>query len=148
MLSLFHSRRCPTGMVAVRAAPPLPEAASPLTRRSSHGPSTHVSACYRPVAQPAHVITIGTRVSPLSRPTPPGSPRGRRHPARVRAGGPAREVLGRIRSDRVLRLPKPPGVPGTNGRPPMNGPEFALAKPATWPEPEHTTTTEMPRYGP
>ncbi|MDH6129282.1 NF041680 family putative transposase [Kitasatospora sp. GP82] len=57
------------------------------------------------------------------------------------------EVLGRIRSDRVLRRPRPPRVPGTNGRPPKHGPEFALAKPATWPEPEHTTTTETTRYG-
>ncbi|MGW4893510.1 NF041680 family putative transposase [Kitasatospora sp. NPDC004240] len=57
------------------------------------------------------------------------------------------EVLGRIRSDRVLRLPKPPRLPGTTGRPPKHGPEFALAKPATWPEPEHITTTETTRYG-
>ncbi|MFF2149346.1 NF041680 family putative transposase [Kitasatospora sp. NPDC058190] len=57
------------------------------------------------------------------------------------------EVLGRIRSDRVLRLPKPPRAPGTNGRPPKHGPEFALAKPPTWPEPQHTTTTETTRYG-
>ncbi|TCO65397.1 DDE superfamily endonuclease [Actinocrispum wychmicini] len=41
------------------------------------------------------------------------------------------KVLGRIRSDRVLRLPKPPRLPGTDGRPPKHGPEFALAKPAT-----------------
>jgi hypothetical protein len=57
------------------------------------------------------------------------------------------EVLGRIRSDRVLRLPKPPRLPGTNGRPLKHGPTFALAKPATWPEPQHTTTTQTTRYG-
>jgi hypothetical protein len=57
------------------------------------------------------------------------------------------EVLGRIRSDRVLRLPRPPRLPGTNGRPPKHGPEFALAKPDTWPEPQHTTTTDTTRYG-
>jgi DDE superfamily endonuclease len=57
------------------------------------------------------------------------------------------ELLGRIRSDRVLRLPKPPRLPGTNGRPPKHGPEFALDKPATWPEPQHTTTTTTNRYG-
>ncbi|WSC15431.1 transposase [Streptomyces brevispora] len=57
------------------------------------------------------------------------------------------EVLGRIRSDRVLRRPRPPRAPGTNGRPPKHGPEFALAKPATWPEPDQTTTTETTRYG-
>ncbi|MFF3672021.1 NF041680 family putative transposase [Microtetraspora malaysiensis] len=57
------------------------------------------------------------------------------------------EVLGRIRSDRVLRLPKPSRLPGTTGRPPKHGPEFALDKPATWPEPQHTTTAETTRYG-
>ncbi|ABW13795.1 conserved hypothetical protein [Parafrankia sp. EAN1pec] len=57
------------------------------------------------------------------------------------------EVLGRIRSDRVLRLPKPPRLPGANGRPPKHGPESALDKPATWPEPQHTTITDTTRYG-
>jgi DDE superfamily endonuclease len=57
------------------------------------------------------------------------------------------ELLGRIRSDRVLRLPRPPRLPGTNGRPPKHGPEFALDKPNTWPEPQHTTTTATTRYG-
>jgi hypothetical protein len=56
-------------------------------------------------------------------------------------------LLGRIRSDRVLRLPKPPRAPGTTGRPPKHGPEFALDKPATWPEPAHITTTATTRYG-
>jgi DDE superfamily endonuclease len=57
------------------------------------------------------------------------------------------ELLGRIRSDRVLRRPTPPRLPGTNGRPPKHGPEFALAKPNTWPQPQHTTTTATTRYG-
>ncbi|MGI5488925.1 NF041680 family putative transposase [Microtetraspora malaysiensis] len=57
------------------------------------------------------------------------------------------QLLGRIRSDRVLRLPKPPRLPGTTGRPPKHGPEFALDKPATWPQPQHTTTTATTRYG-
>ena len=57
------------------------------------------------------------------------------------------ELLGRLRSDRVLRLPCPPRTPGTPGRPPRHGPEFALSRPATWPEPMHTTTTETSRYG-
>ena len=35
------------------------------------------------------------------------------------------QLVGRIRSDRVLRLPKPPRPPGTNGRPPKHGPEIA-----------------------
>jgi hypothetical protein len=57
------------------------------------------------------------------------------------------QVLGRIRCDRVLRLPKPPRLPVTTGRPPKHGPEFALDKPATWPQPQHTTTTATTRYG-
>ncbi|WP_433345101.1 NF041680 family putative transposase [Microtetraspora malaysiensis] len=57
------------------------------------------------------------------------------------------ELLGRIRSDRVLRLPKPPRQPGATGRPPKHGPEFALDKPATWPDPKHVTTTSTTRYG-
>ncbi len=57
------------------------------------------------------------------------------------------EVLGRIRSDRVLHLRPPPRRPGTFGRPPKHGREFALAKPATWPEPQITTSTDTTRYG-
>jgi DDE superfamily endonuclease len=56
-------------------------------------------------------------------------------------------LVGRIRADRVLRLPKPARVPGANGRPPKHGPEFALDKPDTWPAPQHHTTTETTRYG-
>ncbi|WP_308283521.1 transposase [Pseudonocardia nigra] len=41
------------------------------------------------------------------------------------------ELVGRLRSDRVLRLPKPPRLPGTTGRPPKHGPEIALDRPAT-----------------
>ena len=51
------------------------------------------------------------------------------------------QLLGRLRSDRVLRLPKPSRPPGTTGRPPKHGPEFALDNPSTWPSPQHTTTT-------
>src|SRR4051794_12478209 len=36
------------------------------------------------------------------------------------------ELVGRLRSDRVLRLPKPPRPAGTTGRPPRHGPEIAL----------------------
>jgi hypothetical protein len=57
------------------------------------------------------------------------------------------ELVGRLRSDRVLSLPKPPRLPGATGRPPRHGPEIALNRPATWPEPAHTTTTETSRYG-
>ena len=47
------------------------------------------------------------------------------------------ELVGRIRSDRVLRLPKPPRLPGTNGRPSKHGPEIALNRPATGRTREH-----------
>jgi hypothetical protein len=57
------------------------------------------------------------------------------------------QLLGRIRSDRVLRLPKPPRAPGIGGRPPKHGPEFALDTPDTWPVPQHRTTTQTTRYG-
>ena len=57
------------------------------------------------------------------------------------------EVLGRVRSDRVLYLPPPVRLPGTFGRPPKHGGEFALAKPTTWPAPQTTTSTDTTRYG-
>lgn len=57
------------------------------------------------------------------------------------------ELLGRIRSDRVLRLPAPPRTPGTNGRPPKHGGEFGLKDPAGWPPPAVTTTTDTASYG-
>lgn len=57
------------------------------------------------------------------------------------------QLLGRLRADRVLRLPKPPRAVGTNGRPPKHGPEFRLDNPATWPTPQHRTTTHTTRYG-
>jgi hypothetical protein len=56
-------------------------------------------------------------------------------------------LLGRLRGDRVLRLPKPARQPGTTGRPPKHGPEFRLDTPATWPAPQHTTVTDTSRYG-
>ena len=56
-------------------------------------------------------------------------------------------LLGRLRSDRVLRLPAPPRLPGTNGRPPRHGGEFALAQPQSWPAPQHITSTKTTRYG-
>lgn len=57
------------------------------------------------------------------------------------------ELVGRIRSDRVLRLPAPPRDPHFIGRPPRHGGEFALAKAETWPPPQHMTTTTTTRYG-
>ena len=56
-------------------------------------------------------------------------------------------LLGRLRSDRVLRLPAPPRRPRTRGRPPRHGGEFALARPQTWPAPQHITCTNTTRYG-
>jgi hypothetical protein len=57
------------------------------------------------------------------------------------------EILGRLRSDRVLHFPVPARRPGTTGRPPRHGRAFALAGPATWPDPAVTTTTQTTRYG-
>jgi len=57
------------------------------------------------------------------------------------------EVLGRLRSDRVMRLPVPPRQPGTNGRPRKHGRELALADPVTWPVPQITASTVTSRYG-
>jgi hypothetical protein len=57
------------------------------------------------------------------------------------------EVLGRIRSDRVLRLPARPRQPGEIGRPAKHGGEFRLAEEATWPEPDVSTSTATSRYG-
>jgi hypothetical protein len=57
-------------------------------------------------------------------------------------------VLGRMRSDRVLRRAAPPRTPGTNGRPPRHGGEFVFGDPATWGRPEVTTTADTRLYGP
>ena len=57
------------------------------------------------------------------------------------------EVLGRLRSDRVMQLPAPPRRPGTMGRPRKHGGQLALSDPATWPAPQLATTTVTTRYG-
>jgi hypothetical protein len=57
------------------------------------------------------------------------------------------ELLGRLRSDRVLYFPAPPRAPGVNGRPSRHGPELKLAGPATWPDPPVTTVAQTTRYG-
>ena len=57
------------------------------------------------------------------------------------------ELLGRLRSDRVLYFPAPQRGPGANGRPSRHGPELKLAGPATWPDPPVTTVNETTRYG-
>ena len=57
------------------------------------------------------------------------------------------EVLGRLRADRVMQLPALPRRPGTIGRPRKHGGQLALADPATWPDPQITTSTPTSRYG-
>jgi hypothetical protein len=57
------------------------------------------------------------------------------------------ELLGRLRSDRVMQLPAPARAPGTVGRPRKHGSELALADPASWPAPQVTTSTVTTRYG-
>jgi hypothetical protein len=56
------------------------------------------------------------------------------------------ELLGRLRSDRVLCFPAPGRGPGA-GRPSRHGPEFHFADPATWPQPAAVTETGTTRYG-
>jgi hypothetical protein len=57
------------------------------------------------------------------------------------------DLLGRLRSDRVMQLSAPPRQPGTVGRPRKHGGELALADPATWPAPQTATSTQTARYG-
>jgi DDE superfamily endonuclease len=57
------------------------------------------------------------------------------------------ELLGRLRSDRVLRGPRTLRVERATGRPPRHGPDFALSTPETWWAPTHTTATDTSRYG-
>jgi hypothetical protein len=57
------------------------------------------------------------------------------------------EILGRMRSDRVLRRPAPPRMPGTNGRPPKHGGEFVFGDPATWGVEHAVTSTDTRLYG-
>jgi hypothetical protein len=57
------------------------------------------------------------------------------------------ELLGRLRSDRVLYFPPPPQPPGKIGRKPKHGAEFKFQDKATWPAPAVTTTTDTTRYG-
>ncbi|GLZ36609.1 hypothetical protein Acsp05_02340 [Actinokineospora sp. NBRC 105648] len=57
-------------------------------------------------------------------------------------------VLGRMRTDRVLRRPVPPQPPGTLGRPRRHGDEFAFGDPNTWGEPDVTIDTTTRLHGP
>jgi len=64
-------------------------------------------------------------------------------PALLLAGRPV-EVLGRLRSERVLYFPAPPRGGGRD-RPVRHGAEFALADPATWPGPRQTRSHSQSR---
>ncbi|TDD31897.1 NF041680 family putative transposase, partial [Saccharopolyspora elongata] len=57
------------------------------------------------------------------------------------------QIVGRMRSDRVLRRPAPPRLPGTNGRPPKHGGEFVFGDPASWGTEQAVTATDTHRYG-
>lgn len=57
------------------------------------------------------------------------------------------EVLGRMRSDRVLYRPAPSRLPAATGRPPRHGSEFAFGDQTTWDTPDVATVTETTRYG-
>ena len=57
------------------------------------------------------------------------------------------EVLGRLRSDRVMYFPAPPRPAGANGRPGRHGQAFRLAGEKTRPEPGVTTRAQTTRYG-
>jgi hypothetical protein len=58
------------------------------------------------------------------------------------------EVLGRLRADRVMRRPatRTTALP-QGGRIPKHGPEFRLAKPETWGDPDTATVQATERYG-
>jgi hypothetical protein len=57
------------------------------------------------------------------------------------------EVVGRIRSDRVMLRPAPSRTPGTNGCPRKHGGVFTLADPDSWHAPDRVTGTDTTRYG-
>jgi hypothetical protein len=57
------------------------------------------------------------------------------------------QVLGRMRSDRVLRRAAPPRTPGIYGRPPRHGGEFVFGDPGTWNTPDQATVTDTRLYG-
>ncbi|MCX5270754.1 NF041680 family putative transposase [Streptomyces virginiae] len=58
------------------------------------------------------------------------------------------EVLGRTRSDRVMRRPTPPRVyDRKGGRPPKHGGEFVFGDPETWGAEQAVTVTDTRRYG-
>src|SRR3954451_20903899 len=56
-------------------------------------------------------------------------------------------VLGRLRSDRLFRLPCPPRLPGQVGRPGRHGPVIDLDEPATHPASAVSPVSDTSRYG-
>lgn len=64
-------------------------------------------------------------------------------------GGLPVEVLGRLRSDRVMRKPvhRPWICPPQGGRPPKHGKEFRVANPETWGDPNAASVQVTDRYG-
>jgi hypothetical protein len=58
------------------------------------------------------------------------------------------EILGRMRSDRVLRRATPPRVYNfEGGRPAKHGSEFVFGDPATWDVEHRVTHTDTRLYG-
>lgn len=58
------------------------------------------------------------------------------------------EILGRTRSDRVMRRPTPSRVyDPKGGRPPKHGGEFVFGNPTTWSEEQAVTVTDTRLYG-
>ncbi len=58
------------------------------------------------------------------------------------------EILGRLRSDRVMRRPTPPRVYNPKGgRPPKHGGEFVFGQPDTWGAEQAVTVTDTRLYG-
>ncbi|WUH88672.1 transposase [Streptomyces sp. NBC_00433] len=67
-------------------------------------------------------------------------------------GGLPVEILGRMRSDRVMRRPTPTPLEYAlaypqGGRPPKHGKEFRFARSETWGEPDTATVQVTDRYG-
>ncbi|MGP3968305.1 NF041680 family putative transposase [Streptomyces sp. 6N223] len=67
--------------------------------------------------------------------------------AHLLAGLPV-DILGRLRSDRVMRRPTPPRVHDPKGgRPPKHGSEFVFGQPDTWGVEQAVTVTDTRLYG-
>ncbi|MEV8063686.1 transposase [Streptomyces antimycoticus] len=73
--------------------------------------------------------------------------RPQRHPPGLGPARPAGRLVGRVRSDRVMRLPKPPRTHGDNSRPPKHGPEFRFAGDLTRARDHHRHGHDQLRQG-